>query len=67
MKNNAVYKHLMQFNAYIYTKLHILNCIMYAYIYLYTVYPHPFAVHRSLPRILSDFALKVFKVISEIS
>ena len=25
-----------------------------------TVYPHPFAVHRSLSRILADFALNVF-------
>ena len=25
-----------------------------------TVYPHPFAVHRSRPHILADFAPKVF-------
>ena len=26
-----------------------------------TVYPYPFTVHRLRPRILADFALKVFK------
>ena len=34
---------------------------------IYTAYPHPFAVHRSRPSILADFALKDFKTISGIS
>ena len=32
-----------------------------------TVHPHPFAVHFLWPRILADFALKVFSIISTIS
>ena len=41
-------------------ELYSMRCgVMHLLLILYTVYPHPFAVHRSRPRILADFALKV--------
>ena len=51
IKNYYVANHIY----YIYTAI-----VIYIYNHANTVYPHSFAVHRSRPRILADFALKDF-------
>ena len=48
------------------TRLSNVHCPVSQPVGCYTVYPHPFAVHRSRSRILADFTLRVFFRISAI-